>query len=91
MLKLLLLPPGGNTWGLFQMALPEKYHKDANDANVRACVAAIRPLYDLYTAADIAEAHYQIRKELDMIKEIEEKKKRIRALKAELEGEDIPD
>ena len=73
------------------MALPEKYHKDAVDANVDACYAVIRPLYDLYTAADIAEAHYQIRKELDMIKEIEEKKKRIRALKAELEGEDIPD
>ena len=91
MLKLLLLPPGGNTWGLFQMALPEKYHLDSIDENVRACIQAIRPLYDLYTPADIAEAHYQIRKELDMIKEVAEKKKRIRALKAELEGEDIPD
>ena len=86
-----LFPPGGNAWGLFQMALPEKYHLAADDANVLACYAAIRPLYDQYSALDIAEAHYQIRKELDMIKEIEEKKKRIRALKAELESEDIPE
>jgi hypothetical protein len=71
------------------MTLPEKYHTLANDANVRACVAAIRPLYDHFSPVDIAEAHYQIRKELDMIKEVEEKKKRIRALKTELESQDI--
>lgn len=65
--------------------LPEKYHKDAVDANVDACYAAIRPLYNQYSALDIAEAHYRIRKELDMIKEVEEKKKRIARLKAELE------
>jgi len=65
--------------------LPEKYHKDAVDANVDACYAAIRPLYNQYNALDIAEAHYRIRKELDMIKEVEEKKKRIARLKAELE------
>lgn len=69
--------------------LPEKYHQSANDANVRACIAAIRPLYEHFTPIDIAEAHYRIRKELDMIKETEEKKKRIRALKAELENQDI--
>ena len=65
--------------------LPEKYHKDAVDANVDACYAAIRPLYDLYTPADIGEAHHQIRRELDMIVEVAEKKKRIARLKAELE------
>jgi len=64
--------------------LPEKYHKDAVDANVDACYAAIRPLYDRYTAADIAEAHYRIRKELDMIIEVAEKKKRIKKLQDEL-------
>ena len=73
------------------MALPEKYNLDAVDENVDACYAAIRPLYDLYTAADIAEAHYRIRKELDMIKEVEEKKKRIRRLKEELGDLDIPE
>lgn len=67
------------------MTLPEKYHTAADDANVRVCIAAIRPLYDHFSPLDIAEAHYQIRRELDMIKEVEEKKKRIRALKAELE------
>lgn len=64
--------------------LPEKYHKDAVDANVDICYEIIRPLYDLYSAVDIAEAHYRIRKELDMIVEIEEKKKRIKKLQDEL-------
>lgn len=73
----------------FHMPLPEKYHQAADDANVRACIAAIRPLYEHFNPVDIAEAHFQIRKELDMIKETEEKKKRIRALKADLEDQDI--
>lgn len=86
MLKLLSMTPDGLTSGVFFM-LPEKYNLDAVDENVDACYAAIRPLYELYSAHDIAEAHYRIRKELDMIVEREEKKKRIKKLKDELENE----
>ena len=67
--------------------LPEKYHLNAIAEHVDKCYAAIRPLYDLYTPADIAEAHYQIRKELDMIVEREEKRKRIKKLQQDLESD----
>ena len=63
----------------------EQYIKEANVDAVKACIAAIRPLYDLYTPADIGEAHHQIRRELGMIVEVAEKRKRIAKLKAELE------
>ena len=62
-----------------------QYIKEADEAAVKACIAAIRPLYDLYTPADIAEAHHQIRRELDMIVERAEKAKRIRKLIEEQE------
>lgn len=65
----------------------EQYIKDADVDAVTKCVEAIRPLYDLYTPADIAEAHYQIRKELDMIVEREEKRKRIKKLQQDLESD----
>lgn len=79
---LVFCPPGGNTWGFFM--LPDKYHKDSVDANVDACYAVIRPLYELYSGVDIAEAHFRIRKELDMIIEVEEKRRKIKKLQAEL-------
>lgn len=52
-----------------------KYHTAANDKNVLACVNTIRGLYDLYSPLDIAEAHVQIRRELDLVPEIKEKVK----------------
>lgn len=65
----------------------EQYIKEANVDAVKACIAAIRPLYDLYTPADIGEAHHQIRRELDMIVEREEKRKRIKKLQQDLESD----
>jgi len=62
-----------------------QYIQDADVAAVKACIAVIRPLYDQYTPADIAEAHHQIRRELDMIVERAEKAKRIRKLIGEME------
>ena len=62
-----------------------QYIKEADVEAVKACIAAIRPLYDLYTPADIAEAHHQIRRELDLIVERAEKAKRIQKLIAEME------
>lgn len=65
------------------------YLKSADVDAVKACYVAIRPLYNLYTPTDIAEAHHQIRRELDLIVEQDLRKKRISALKAELEDQDI--
>lgn len=67
--------------------LPDKYHRDAVDENVDACYAVIRPLYELYSGLDIAEAHFRIRKELAMITEVEEKRRKIKKLQAELEDD----
>jgi hypothetical protein len=56
----------------------KKYHSTAVDLHVEACIAAIRPLYSLYSTHDIAEAHVQIRRELDLVPEIPEKVKKPR-------------
>jgi len=63
----------------------QQYIKEANVEAVLKCMESIRPLYDAYSPADIAEAHYQIRKELDIIVERAEKAKRIRKLIEEQE------
>jgi vacuolar-type H+-ATPase subunit D/Vma8 len=62
-----------------------QYIAGADVEAVKACIAVIRPLYDQYTPASIAEAHHQIRRELDMIVERAEKAKRIQKLIAEME------
>lgn len=64
-----------------------KYISSADDEAVLACIAAIRPLYDLYTANDIAEALHQIRREFNLIEERAERKRKI----SELLDEDDPE
>jgi hypothetical protein len=60
-----------------------KYIGSADDTAVLACIAAIRPLYDLYTPNDIAEALHQIRREFNLIEERAERKRKIADLEAE--------
>lgn len=67
------------------MSVFSKYHPTANNDNVDICYLIIKPLYEQYSGIDIAEAHYRIRKELNLIKEVEEKKQRIQKLKQELD------
>jgi hypothetical protein len=67
----------------------KKYHTEAVDKNVEACINTIRGLYDLYSKWDIAEAHVQIRRELDLIPEITEKPKRKSGTRKKLEPENI--
>jgi len=61
-----------------------KYIQSADDDAVIACIEAIRPLYDIYTPNDIAEALHQIRREFNLIEERVERKRKI----ADLEEED---
>jgi len=60
-----------------------KYIPSAADDAVLACIAAIRPLYDKYTANDIAEALHQIRREFNLIEERAERQRKIADLTAE--------
>jgi hypothetical protein len=60
-----------------------KYIPSADDEAVIACIQAIRPLYDLYTSNDIAEALHQIRREFNLIEERAERKRKIADLEAE--------
>jgi len=60
------------------------YHQDSNIDNVVKCIDSIRPLYNLYSTKDIAEAHHQIRKELNLIEEVKAKRKKIEELELDL-------
>jgi hypothetical protein len=60
-----------------------KYIQSADDDAVLACIQAIRPLYDLYTPNDIAEALHQIRREFNLIEERVERQRKIADLTAE--------
>jgi len=60
-----------------------KYIPSADDEAVLACIAVIRPLYDLYTPNDIAECMHQIRREFNLIEERAERKRKIADLEAE--------
>jgi hypothetical protein len=64
-----------------------KYISSADDDSVLACIQAIRPLYDLYTPNDIAEALHQIRREFNLIEERAERKRKISELLDEEEPE----
>lgn len=60
------------------------YHQDSNIDNVIKCIDSILPLYNMYSVKDIAEAHHQIRKELNLIEEVKIKRKKIEELESDL-------
>ena len=68
----------------------EFYIKDANPEGVAEMLAILREFYRRYpTGNEVAEAMHQLRRELNLIQEREEKKKRVQKLKEELGEEDI--
>ena len=76
-------PRWPNTGGSYMTLKYSKYIPGADDEAVIACIAAIRPLYDLYTPNDIAESIHQIRREFNLIEERVERKRKIADLTAE--------
>jgi len=71
------------------MKLPyDQLNADANPEGTLMAYIWLKQLYAEYpTGAELAEALYQFRKEHDMIKEVEEKKKRIKKLADEIDEE----
>ena len=66
------------------------YIKDANPEGVEEMLPILRKFYTRYPSGnEIAEAMHQLRRELNLIQEREEKKKRVQKLKEELGEEDI--
>jgi hypothetical protein len=64
------------------------YIKDADPTGVEEALVWLKDFYLRYpTGNEIGEALHQFRKEHDMIKEVEEKKKRIKKLADEIDEE----
>lgn len=61
------------------------YIKEADPAGVKELYDFLRPFYDRYpTGNEVGECLHQIRRELDLIVEVEKKKQRIKELEDEL-------
>lgn len=66
------------------------YIKDANPEGVAEMLPILREFYTRYpTGNELGEALHQIRRELNLIQEVEAKRKRAQKLKEELGEEDI--
>ena len=64
------------------------YIKDAKPEGVAEALVWLREFYCRYpTGAEWGEAMHQLRRELDLIKEVEQKKKKVKQLIDELDDE----
>lgn len=64
------------------------YIKEADPKGTQEALAFLQEFYIRYpTGNEIGEALHQYRREHDMIKEVEEKKRRIKKLEAEIDEE----
>ena len=68
----------------------EFYIKDANPEGVAELLPILREFYTRYPSGnEVGEALHQLRRELDLIVEVETKKRRVKALLDEIDDEDI--
>lgn len=62
------------------------YHKDADPDGVGEMLAVLREFYKRYpTGLEVGEALHQLRRELDLIVEVEKKKRKIKELEDDLD------
>lgn len=66
------------------------YIKDADPKGVTEMLPILREFYTRYpTGNELGEAIHQLRRELDLIVEVETKKRRVKELLDEIDDEDI--